>query len=104
MPHESDERLDREQQRIDNLPDPNGPVQPVPNQEPTSPDWRRQLAGLVLGGLGVGVVIAAFAPASCAGATRSSRLKWQEQQTLINQAINEQTADGESDGHNADLR
>lgn len=100
MDYDHDEAAEPQEQGINDvhgLPDPNGPVQPMTDQSPPSPSWRRRLVGLGLGGLGVGFVVMAFAPATCTGATRASRLKWQEKQDLINQAINEQDVDGQCD-------
>lgn len=78
------------------LPDPNGPVAPITNTGSTSFSLKQLLAGVGFGCVGLGLLGPALMSGSCAGATRSSRLNWQEQQEQINQAISEQTVDDES--------
>jgi hypothetical protein len=75
------------------LPDPNGPVAPITNTGSTSFSLKQLLAGVGFGCLGLGLLGPALMSGSCAGATRSSRLNWQEQQEQIHQAISEQTVD-----------
>jgi hypothetical protein len=60
-------------------------VPPRPMIEPFIPaSWNVPLL-IAAGGAGV-LVIAAMLPATCAGATRSAKLQWQERQQQIEQA------------------
>ncbi|WP_425397722.1 hypothetical protein [Aeoliella sp.] len=102
MDYRDDERESRERGIHDpiGLPDPNGPVMPVTNQTPPRFSLRQLLAGVGFGCVGLALIVPALQSTTCAGATRSSRLKWQKQQALIDQAISEQAPDGQAEQHN----
>ena len=83
------------------VPQPSGP--PVPVEQSKSPVTAAVTTLTLLAAGGMGFVLIADLATPCVGATRSSRLQWEQRQVEIDRAIEETTAyrqapsDGETD-------
>ena len=76
-------------------------LEPIGGPEPVTPEQAPGLFGSVLSGIAIiatGILsVAIFAtPTSCRGATRSTKLKWQQRDREIQQAIQSSDADCQS--------
>ena len=81
---------------LHDLPDPNGPVKPVVEPKPRKSRVLRRVVGVGVGCVGVAILAPAFTGGTCSGATRTSRLEWQNRQAQIDLAIGEQTTETEA--------
>ena len=70
-------------------PDPHGPPVPVPRRRPSFPEmvtW----TGATVAGIGCVLVLLASQARPTLGATRSSRLQWEQRRLQIERALKEQ--------------
>ncbi len=79
------------------VPDPSGPVSPVPFTNKRAVSLRTWLANIGLGCVGLGLILPLMRASSCAGATRSSRIEFQNRNATIDSILEQEQQDDLAD-------